>query len=95
MNDIFAVQVFSLENLVTLLTMEAQNLCAVYSSLLFISSSAAFGIEHLDCQIHLELLLVSFYIFRDEIRIAMPEGSQKLCNPKFCDIRILLFLSIL
>jgi hypothetical protein len=36
-NDIFPVQVFSLENLVALLKMETENLCAVYSLVPFIA----------------------------------------------------------
>jgi hypothetical protein len=72
MNDMFAVRLFCIENVLVLMTEQHPNCCAFYYLLPFLLWYAAISIANLDPQVRLDLLSMGFHIFRDWLRLARP-----------------------
>jgi hypothetical protein len=71
MNDIFAIRLFSVENLLTLVMEEDLNVYGAYYFMPFVLWYAVISVEDLGRDLRFALLAVTFHIFRNWLRIAL------------------------
>jgi hypothetical protein len=82
MNDVFAIILFSVEDLLTLAMEEHLNVYGAYDLMPFVLWYAVISIEDLGRDLRFTLLAVAFHIFRNWLRITVEQTRGKNRNPK-------------
>jgi hypothetical protein len=78
MNDIFAIRLFSVENLLALVMEEHLHVYAAYYFMSFFLWYAAISTEDLGRDLQFALLAVAFHIFRNWRRIALEQTRGRI-----------------